>query len=337
MQVNLISKEEDHAGLVKHARESRRLVGGFSDAHALARLDQLRVADLLLPFRPQLHLERLHVHQPYQLPRLPKRNCIAPSSRTPPPPSPPFLPPIPAPPKLKSVENATAGLVQNEQPQSSFGSRHAQTSENDLGVALAADAVVCLSNANDDRHILLPENTYLSLSTSVFDEFGSGRIGFLMGDRGFGIRHEIIELEGTRHQICRQRGLVARYAIVEELAAFGATVHTCSCNQKELDERRRTKSYLPHAWDIGGQNCLGGHMLESSKRRENLSIPGKVATNTSSSYNISNKASQVSMSSMSRQIVTQAIRLFGLVRNQSYASFVATSAMPRKLVVASAK
>ncbi|KAK2972317.1 hypothetical protein RJ640_014375 [Escallonia rubra] len=28
-----------------------------------------------------------------------------------------------------------------------------------------------------------------------------------------------------------------RYAIVEELAAFGATVHTCSRNQKELDER----------------------------------------------------------------------------------------------------
>ncbi|KAK2974323.1 hypothetical protein RJ640_012306 [Escallonia rubra] len=58
-----------------------------------------------------------------------------------------------------------------------------------------------------------------------------------MGDGGFGIRREIIAQEGTRHQICRQQGLVARYAIVEELAAFGATVHTCSRNQKELDER----------------------------------------------------------------------------------------------------
>ncbi|KAK2978464.1 hypothetical protein RJ640_003218 [Escallonia rubra] len=58
-----------------------------------------------------------------------------------------------------------------------------------------------------------------------------------MGDRGFGIRREIIALEGTRHQICRQRGLVARYVIVEELAVFGAPVHTCSRNQKELDER----------------------------------------------------------------------------------------------------
>ncbi|KAK3027815.1 hypothetical protein RJ639_041983 [Escallonia herrerae] len=64
--------------------------------------------------------------------------------------------------------------------------------------------------------------------------FYDGRSGIWDSSRDYCARgHTTSDLSST--------GLVLtndiRYAIVEELAAFGATVHTCSHNQKELDER----------------------------------------------------------------------------------------------------
>ncbi|KAK3012322.1 hypothetical protein RJ639_011623 [Escallonia herrerae] len=59
--------------------------------------------------------------------------------------------------------------------------------------------------------------------------FYDGRSGIWDSSRDYCARgHTTSDLQST--------GLGV-YAIVEELAAFGATVHTCSRNQKELDER----------------------------------------------------------------------------------------------------
>ncbi|GMP85529.1 hypothetical protein CsSME_00038643 [Camellia sinensis var. sinensis] len=43
------------------------------------------------------------------------------------------------------------------------------------------------------------------------------------------------------------------YAIVEELAGFGAVVHTCSRNQKEIDER--LKEWAGKGYKVSGSTC----------------------------------------------------------------------------------
>ncbi|XP_028104161.1 tropinone reductase homolog At2g29340-like [Camellia sinensis] len=43
------------------------------------------------------------------------------------------------------------------------------------------------------------------------------------------------------------------YAIVEELAGFGAVVHTCSRNQKEIDER--LKEWAGKGYKVSGSAC----------------------------------------------------------------------------------
>ena len=47
--------------------------------------------------------------------------------------------------------------------------------------------------------------------------------------------------------------LWVRHAIVEELAAFGATVHTCSRNQKELDEMLQV--WKSKGFKVSGSVC----------------------------------------------------------------------------------
>lgn len=55
-----------------------------------------------------------------------------------------------------------------------------------------------------------------------------------------------------------------RYAIVEELAEFGAKVYTCSRNQTELNER--LKEWEEKGFNVSGSVCD----LSSRSQREDL-------------------------------------------------------------------
>ncbi|KAK2984116.1 hypothetical protein RJ640_025443, partial [Escallonia rubra] len=61
-----------------------------------------------------------------------------------------------------------------------------------------------------------------------------------------------------------------KYAIVEELAAFGATVHTCSRNQKELDER--LEEWKGRGFSVKESNSLSGTIPQQLLGLSSLSI-----------------------------------------------------------------
>lgn len=58
--------------------------------------------------------------------------------------------------------------------------------------------------------------------------------------------------------------LYVRYAIVEELAALGAVVHTCSRNQAEINER--LQEWQSKGFKVSGSVCD----LSSREQREKL-------------------------------------------------------------------
>lgn len=76
LEVDPVAEEQDDAGLVERGRERRGLGARPGRAGVLARAQQVRVRDHL-PV-PEPPLERVHVGQPHQPPRLSRRHLVLP-------------------------------------------------------------------------------------------------------------------------------------------------------------------------------------------------------------------------------------------------------------------